>query len=108
MNITRAKKLSNPKKTSSEPKLLDKVKIDLRTKHYSKKTEEAYIKWIKEFIYFHNKKHPIELAKENIEKYLSDLAEKKAKILKHGIAHTFRHYISTHLLKSGYDIKTIQ
>ncbi len=77
INITRAKKLSAAQKTNSEPKLLDKVKIDLRTKHYSKKTEEAYLKWIKEFIYFNNKKHPLELKKENIEKYLSVLAVKK-------------------------------
>lgn len=77
INITKAKKLSAAQKTSSEPKLLDKVKIDLRTKHYSKKTEEAYLKWIKEFIYFNNKKHPLELTKENIEKYLSELAVKR-------------------------------
>lgn len=56
-----------------KPKLLDQVRQTLQSKRYSRKTEEAYIKWIKEFIFFNNKRHPIELDKTHIEKFLSYL-----------------------------------
>ncbi|MCP5063063.1 MAG: hypothetical protein GY936_11460 [Ignavibacteriae bacterium] len=39
-------------------KLLDQVRETIRLKHYSIKTEKAYVNWIKRFILFHNKKHP--------------------------------------------------
>ena len=45
-----------------QPKLLDQVRAKIRTMHYSRRTEEAYINWIKRFIFFHNKKHPIFLS----------------------------------------------
>jgi integron integrase len=54
-----------------KPKLLDQVRLSLRSKRYSKKTEEAYVKWIKEFILFNNKRHPNELDKTHIEKFLT-------------------------------------
>jgi hypothetical protein len=44
-----------------QPRLLDQVSATLRLKHYSKRTEEAYIKWIKRFIFFITKKHPKEM-----------------------------------------------
>ena len=56
------------------PKLLDQVRHSIRTKHYSIRTEEAYIRWIKEFIIFHNKRHPSELAEVEVSKFLSHLA----------------------------------
>lgn len=60
-------------KTIKQPKLLDKVKLVLRKERYSKKTEEAYTKWIKQFIIYNSKQHPEVLTKENIEKYLTHL-----------------------------------
>jgi len=39
-------------------KLLDQVRDVLRLKHYSIRTEEAYVDWIKRFILFHGKRHP--------------------------------------------------
>lgn len=54
-----------------KPKLLDQVRLSLRSKRYSRKTEEAYVKWIKEFILFNNKRHPNELDKTHIEKFLT-------------------------------------
>ena len=39
-----------------KPKLLDQVRLILRTKHYSLRTEKSYINWIKRFIIFHNKR----------------------------------------------------
>jgi hypothetical protein len=47
-----------------EPKLLDIVKNMIRTKHYSIRTEEAYVGWIKRFILFHGKRHPKKLGKK--------------------------------------------
>jgi hypothetical protein len=46
---------------SRNPKLLDQVRLDIRTRHYSIRTEEAYVQWIKRFILFHHKRHPKEM-----------------------------------------------
>ena len=42
----------------SPPKLLDQVRDRLRVKHYSMRTEHAYVDWIKRFMLFHSKRHP--------------------------------------------------
>ena len=55
-------------------KLLDIVRDKIRVKHYSLSTERTYIHWIKHYIFFHNKKHPIEMAKPEIESFLTYLA----------------------------------
>ena len=57
-----------------QPRLLDRVRIALRTKHYSIRTEEAYVSWIKRFILFHNKRHPMEMGEPEINGFLSHLA----------------------------------
>lgn len=59
---------------SQKIKLLDQVRITLRTNHYSRKTEESYLSWIKQFIVFNNKTHPEKLGKEEIRKFLNYLA----------------------------------
>lgn len=58
----------------AEEKLLDKVKTEIRTRHYSKRTEQAYTGWIKKFILFHNKKHPSEMGADEIRVYINNLA----------------------------------
>ena len=58
-------------------KLLDMVRDKIRFKHYSYSTERTYIHWIKQYIFFHNKKHPLEMDKREIEAYLTFLATKK-------------------------------
>ena len=57
-------------------KLLDRVRTDLRFKHYSKKTEAAYTNWIKRFILFHNKRHPEEMGAEEIKAFIDNLVTK--------------------------------
>ena len=57
-----------------KPKLLDQVRQAIRTRHYSDKTEKAYVHWIKRFIFFHNKRHPAEMAEPEIRRFLSSLA----------------------------------
>jgi len=55
-------------------RLMDQVREVLRYHHYGRKTELAYVRWIKGFIYFHNKQHPKDMGKHEIEAYLSHLA----------------------------------
>jgi len=57
-----------------QPKLLDLVRNMIRTKHYSLRTEEAYVGWIKRFILFHGKRHPKESGKKEISAFLTHLA----------------------------------
>ena len=44
-----------------KPKPLDQVREAIRTRHYSFRTEEAYVGWIRRFILFHHKRHPAEI-----------------------------------------------
>ncbi len=55
-------------------KLLDQVRHAIRLKHYSLRTEEAYIFWIKKYIHFHNLRHPQEMREEEIRQFLTHLA----------------------------------
>lgn len=54
--------------------LLDAVRDAIRVRHYSIRTEESYIHWIKRFILFHNKRHPKEMGEAEITQFLSFLA----------------------------------
>jgi site-specific recombinase XerD len=55
-------------------KLLDQVRDAIRLKHYSYRTEEAYVQWIRRYILFHNKRHPNEMGTPEIEAFLTHLA----------------------------------
>lgn len=61
----------------AKPRLLDEVRNVLRVRHYSIRTEEAYVQWIKRFIYFHNKKHPADMGEAEISAFLTHLAVSK-------------------------------
>lgn len=58
----------------AKPKLLDQVRTVLRRKHYSIRTEQSYLRWIRDFILFHHKRHPAEMGPREIETFLSHLA----------------------------------
>jgi integron integrase len=62
---------------ASSPKLLDRVRWHLRVKHYSIRTEQAYVDWIRRFILFHGKRHPNEMGEPEISEFLSNLAVEK-------------------------------
>nr|MBC7244615.1 integron integrase [Chloroflexota bacterium] len=74
-----------PAQASSSPKLLDRVREALRRKHYSYRTEQAYLLWIKRFILFYNpglspanvKRHPKEMGASEVEAFLTHLAVKE-------------------------------
>lgn len=55
-------------------KLLDLYRDALRVKHYSPRTEETYIDWTRQFILFHNKRHPNEMGVPEINQFLAHLA----------------------------------
>jgi integron integrase len=57
-----------------EPKLLDQLRGRLRVKHYSIRTEQAYVDWVRRFILFHGKRHPNELGRAEVEAFLTHLA----------------------------------
>lgn len=57
-----------------EPRLLDRVRNEIRVRHYSIRTEEAYVNWIRRFILFHRKRHPSSMGAPEIAVFLSDLA----------------------------------
>ena len=57
-----------------QPKLLERLRVHLRTRHYSIRTEQAYIDWARRFILYHNKRHPQEMGAVEVEAFLSHLA----------------------------------
>jgi site-specific recombinase XerD len=62
---------------AQKPKLLDRLCEALRAPHYSRRTEQTYCHWVKRFIFFHNKRHPAEMAEPEINAYLTHLAVKE-------------------------------
>ena len=57
-----------------KPKLLDRVRHRCRARHLSLSTEKSYVSWIRRFILFHNKRHPLEMGAREVEAFLSHLA----------------------------------
>lgn len=55
-------------------RLLDRVRAALRVKHFSPRTEQAYVGWIRRFVHFHGKRHPSELGANEVVEFLSHLA----------------------------------
>jgi integron integrase len=56
------------------PRLLDRVRLALRARHYSLRTERTYVAWIRRFILFHGKRHPLAMGSPEVVAFLSDLA----------------------------------
>ena len=59
---------------AGQPKLLDVVRDKIRVKHYSIRTENQYLQWVRRYILFHNKRHPREMGGKEVEVFLSHLA----------------------------------
>jgi integron integrase len=57
-----------------KPRLLDQVRAAIRTRHYSRRTEKSYVGWIRRYILFHKKRHPMEMGPEHVSAYLTFLA----------------------------------
>ena len=63
-----------PRSQHQPPKLLEQVRETIRALHYSLRTEETYLRWIKRFILFHGKRHPREMGAQEVQQFLSHLA----------------------------------
>ena len=58
----------------SAPRLLDRVRAAVRIRHYSRRTEKAYVAWIRRFILFHGKRHPADMSAPELTQFLNSLA----------------------------------
>ncbi len=61
----------------SKPKLLDQVRYAVRVRHYSRRTEDAYVRWVRRFVLFHGKRHPLEIGAQEVSAFLSHLASEE-------------------------------
>jgi integron integrase len=59
---------------ANTPRLLDQARAALRRLHYSLRTEDTYVAWMRRFILFHGKRHPAEMGAPEVEAFLTDLA----------------------------------
>ncbi len=62
---------SDKNTTVKPPKLLDQVRDKLRVKHYSIRTEQTYVDWIKRYIFFHDKRHPKNMEARDVEAFFT-------------------------------------
>src|SRR5688572_6283575 len=56
------------------PRLLDRVRLAMRARHYSPRTEDTYVGWIRRFIFFHDRRHPDTLGADDVNRFLTHLA----------------------------------
>ena len=66
-----------PAYAPGSPPLLDRVRTAMRTRHMSRRTEQAYVFWVRRYILFHDKRHPGALGAEEVSRFLSHLAEER-------------------------------
>ncbi len=91
--------MENPPK-----KLLEQVSDQIRLKHYSYRTEETYIQWIRRYILFHNKRHPKDMGVPEIEAFLTHLAvEGNVSASTQNQALSALLFLYTHVLKQELD-----
>ncbi|VDA98991.1 Integron integrase IntI2 [Olavius algarvensis spirochete endosymbiont] len=72
-----ASMVDKPASRSRPPKLLDQMREALRSRHYSRRTEQTYCQWVKRYIHFHHVRHPAEMAEPEINAFLTHLAVKE-------------------------------
>ena len=56
------------------PKLLDRMRAEIRVRHYSIRTEQTYIDWVRRYIFFHDNRHPQDMGAAEVQAFLSHLA----------------------------------
>ena len=66
-----------PPDSTRSPKLLDKMRQLMRLRHYSYRTEQSYLRWVRQYIYYHDRKHPGEMGREEVIAFLTHLAEER-------------------------------
>ena len=94
LNSTDSYAAINQKQVSEQqPNILDRLRENLRSRHYSHRTEQTYSQWITRFICFHNGRYPDEMVL-SIKKAVKQ-AVYKSDISKRATCHTFRHSFAT-------------
>ena len=63
--------------TKQAPNLLDRMRSEIRVRHFSYRTEQTYVQWVKRFILFHHKRNPTAMSAQELGAYLSHLAEQR-------------------------------
>lgn len=76
MQMTTSHMLRENTPRQDQPKLLDQLREALRSRHYSRRTEQTYCHWVKRYVHFHNVRHPAEMAEPEINAFLTHLAVK--------------------------------
>ena len=71
--------MSSPRSEGPPPprRLLDQVRDAVRVRHYSYRTEQAYVGWIRRYVLFHGKRHPAEMGAAEVSAFLSALATER-------------------------------
>ena len=67
----------SPAGEPGKPRLLDRVRLAIHMRHYSRRTEEAYVFWIRRFLAFHGMRHPDTMGSAEVGSFLSDLATRR-------------------------------
>ncbi len=65
---------TTPVAVDGKPKLLDRVRNALRVRHLARSTEKTYVYWCRRYILYHNKRHPLDMGKQEVELFLTHLA----------------------------------
>jgi hypothetical protein len=78
-----------------KPRLLDRVREAIRTRHYSRRTEKAYVAWIRRYIFFHGKRHPADMGAAEITRFLTSLAVEGGSRHRRRTRHSARSSFST-------------
>jgi integron integrase len=63
-----------PGGAARKPRLLDRVRIAVRTLHYSPRTEAAYVYWVRRYVFHHRLRHPAEMGADEVRAFVSHLA----------------------------------
>jgi integron integrase len=96
------------KPPSTGKKLLEQLSDQLRIKHYSLRTENTYISWVRQYILFHNKRHPRDMGAEEINTFISYLAlEKKVAASTQNQALSAIQFLYRNVLKIELDETTL-
>ena len=81
--------------TPAVPRLMERLRQEVRVKHYSICTEQAYMDWVRRFIVFHGKRHPSELGAAEVASFLTHLAVNAIKLSKQPIIDPWQSLFNT-------------